>query len=130
MEQIWEKVLDTAAANIKKVEEYLDYNARHAKNTFEISDKVWHVNIAIKGRKAKGLPWVGLYTVIGRTETGNYLLKDKHGHEWKKAVAPNQLKKSTAEKTAMYLLSTVIVMVKWLYQCQYTQKHNLYRQKL
>ena len=93
--QIWEKVLDTTAANIKKAQEYQAkyYNARLAKNNSEIGDKVWHVNTAIKGRKAKGIPWVGLYTVIGRTETGNYMLKDKHGHEWKKAVPPNQLKK-------------------------------------
>ena len=67
MEQIQEKVLESAAANIKKAQEYQAkyYNNRHAIITFEIGDKLWHVNTATKGRKAKDIPWVAPYTVIG-----------------------------------------------------------------
>ena len=46
MTDIWTQMLDVAAANITKAQAHQakTYNAKHARNLFEIGDEVWRKN--------------------------------------------------------------------------------------
>ena len=74
-------MLDVAAANIKQVQKVQAraYNAKHARNTFAVGEKVWRMNplwsTKLKTRR-KGPKWVGHYKIVERKGggNGNYVL--------------------------------------------------------
>ena len=105
MENLHQQVLEVAAGSIKKAQahEAKTYNAKHARNDFELGAKVWTKN-PLWNTKQKSLKrdpmWRGPYEVGGRTEAGNYLLKGVKGKGKGKvrntAIPPNQLKRYIA----------------------------------
>ena len=105
MKNLCQQVLEVAAGNIKKAQAHQAkmYNAKHARNDFEVGAKVWKKNplwntkqISLK----KGPVWRGPYEVEGKTPAGNYLLKGVKGKGKGKvrntAIPPNQLKRYIA----------------------------------
>ena len=105
MENLHQQVLEVAAGNIKKaqVHQAKTYNAKHARNDFEVRAKVWKKN-PLWNTKQKSLTrspmWRGSYEVEGKTQAGNYLLKGVKGKGKGKvrntAIPPNQLKRYIA----------------------------------
>ena len=97
-----------AAGNIKKAQAHQakTYNAKHARNDFEVGVKVWKKN-PLWNTKQKSLKtgpmWGGPYKVEGKTQAGNYLLKGVKGKGKGKvtdtAIPPNQLKRYIEVKT-------------------------------
>ena len=75
-------MLDVAAANIKQVQkvQVRAYNAKHARNSFAVGEKVWNMNplwsTKLKALR-KGPIWVGTYEIVERKGGGNsnYVLK-------------------------------------------------------
>ena len=105
MENLHQQVLEVAAANIKKAQAHQakTYNAKHARNDFEVGAKVWKKNPLWNTKQKslkKGPMWRGPYEVEGKTPAGNYLLKgvkDKgKGKVRNTAISPNQLKRYIA----------------------------------
>ena len=104
MYNIREQVLDVAAANIKRAQmiQTRSCNAKHCRNAFEVSEKVWRRN-PLRNTKQKSLKkgpkWYGPYKVAERKDggNGNYLLlalsgRNK-GQASKKSYPPNHLKR-------------------------------------
>ena len=105
MENLHQQVLEVAAGNIKKAQAHQakTYNAKHARNDFEVGAKVWKKNPLWNTKQKslkKGLMWRGPYEVKGKTPAGNYLLKGVKGKGKGKvrntAIPPNQLKRYIA----------------------------------
>ena len=105
MENLCQQVLEVAAGNIKKAQAHQakTYNAKHARNDFEVRAKVWQKNSLwnTKQKSLKKVPiWRGLYEVEGKTPAANYLLKGVQGKGKGKvrntAIPPNQLKRYIA----------------------------------
>ena len=100
MENLHQQVLEVAAGNIKKaqVHQAKTYNAKHARNDFEMGAKVWKKN-PLWNTKQKSLKrgpmWRGPEKVEGKTPAGNYLLKGVKGKGKGKvrntAIPQNQL---------------------------------------
>ena len=95
--------LEVAADNIKKAQAHQakTYNAKHARNDFEVDAKVWKKNPLWNTKQKslkKGPMWRGTYEVEGKTSAGNYLLKDVKGKGKVRntAIPPNQLKRYIA----------------------------------
>ena len=105
MENLHQQVLEMAAGNIKKSQAHQakTYNAKHARNDFEVGAKVWKKNplwnTKLKSLK-KGPMWRDPYEVEGKTPAENYLLKGVKGKGKGKvrntAIPPNQLKRYIA----------------------------------
>ena len=105
IENLHQEVLGVAAGNIKKAQAHQakTYNAKHARNDFEVGAKVWKRyplwNTKQKSLK-KGLMWRGPYEVEVKTPAGNYLLKGVKGKgkgKVRNTVIPlNQLKRYIA----------------------------------
>ena len=102
MENLCQQVLEVAAGNIKKAQAHQakTYNAKHARNDFEVGAKVWKKNPLWNTKQKslkKGPMWRGPYEVEGKTPTGNYSLKGVKGKGKGKvrntAIPPNQLKR-------------------------------------
>ena len=81
------------------------YNAKHARNDFEVGEKVWKKNPLWNTKQKsleKGPMWRGPYEVEGKTPAGNYLLKGVKGKGKGKvrntAIPPNQLKRYRRSK--------------------------------
>ena len=105
MENLHQQVLEVAAGNINKAQAYQakTYNAKHARNDFEVGAKVWKKNPLWNTKQKslkKGPMWRGPYEVEGKTPAGNYLLKGVKGKGKGKvrntAIPPNQLKRYIA----------------------------------
>ena len=105
MENLRQQVLEVAAGNIKKAQAHQakTYNAKHARNDFEVGAKVWKKNPLWNTKQKspkKGPMWRGPYEVEGKTPAGNYLLKGVKGKGKGKvrntAIPPNQLKRYIA----------------------------------
>ena len=105
MENLCQQVLEVAACNIKKTQAHQakTYNAKHARNDFEVDAKVSKKNPLWNTKQKslkKGPMWRGPYEVEGKTPAGNYLLKDVKGKGEGKArntaIPPNQLKRYIA----------------------------------
>ena len=104
MENLCQQVLEVAAGNIKKAQAHQakTYNAKHARNDFEVGAKVWKKNPLWNTKQSlkKGPMWRGPYEEEGKTPAGNYLLKgvkDKgKGKVRNTAIPPNQLKRYIA----------------------------------
>ena len=105
MENLHQQVLEVAAGNIKKAQAHQakTYNAKHARNDFEVGAKVWKKNPLSNTKQKslkKGPMWRGPYEVEGKTPAGNYLLKGVKGKGKGKvrntAIPPNQLKRYIA----------------------------------
>ena len=105
MENLCQQVLEVAAGNIKKAQAHQakTYNAKHARNDFEVGAKVWKKNPLWNTKQKslkKGPMWRGSYEVEGKTPAGNYLLKGVKGKGKGKvrntAIPPNQLKRYIA----------------------------------
>ena len=105
MENLHQQVLEVAAGNIKKaqVHQAKTYNAKHARNDFEVGAKVWKKNPLWNTKQKslkKGPMWRGPYEVEGKTPAGNYLLKGVKvkgkGKVKNTAIPPNQLKRYIA----------------------------------
>ena len=84
MENLHQQVLEVAAGNIKKaqVHQAKTYNAKHARNDFEVGAKVWKKNPLWNTKQKslkKGPMWRGPHKVEGKTPAGNYLLKGVKG---------------------------------------------------
>ena len=86
MYNIREQALDVAAANIKRAQKIQSrsYNAKHCRNTFEVSEKVWRKNPLWNTKQKslkKGPKWYGPNEVAERKDdgNGNYLLKSLSG---------------------------------------------------
>ena len=84
MENLHQQVLEVAAGNIKKAQAHqaTTYNAKHARNDFEVGAKVWKKNPLWNTKQKslkKGPMWRGPYEVEGKTQAGNYLLKGVKG---------------------------------------------------
>ena len=101
MENLHQQVLEMAG-NIKKAQAHQakTYNAKHARNDFEVGAKVWKKNPLWNTKQKslkKGPLWRGQYEVEGKTPAGNYLLKGVKGKGKGKvrntAIPPNQLKR-------------------------------------
>ena len=101
METPCQQALEVAAGNIKKAQAHQakTYNAKHARNDFEVGAKVWKKNPLWNTKQKslkKGPMWRGPYEVEGKTQAGNYLLKGVKGNGKGKvrntAIPPNQLK--------------------------------------
>ena len=105
MGNLCQQVLEMAVGNFKKAQAHQakTYNAKHAKNNFEVGAKVWKKN-PLWNTKQKSLKkcqmWRGPYEVEGKTPAGNYLLKGVKGKGKGKvrntAIPPNQLKRYIA----------------------------------
>ena len=85
-----------AAGNIKKAQAHQAkiYNAKHARNDFEVGAKVWKKNPLWNSKQnslKKGPMWRAQYEVEGKTPAGNYLLKGVKGKVRNTAIPPNQL---------------------------------------
>ena len=102
MENLCQQVLEVAAGNIKKAQAHQakTYNAKHARNDFEVNAKVGKKNPLWKTKQKslkKGPMWRGSYKVKGKTPAGNYLLKGVKGKGKGKvrntAIPLNQLKR-------------------------------------
>ena len=102
MENLCQQVLEVAAGNIKKAQAHQakTYNAKHARNDFEVGAKVWKKNPLWNTKQKslkKGPMWRGPYEVEVKIPTGNYLLKSVKGKGKGKvrntAIPPNQLKR-------------------------------------
>ena len=98
------QVLDVAEANIKNAQkaQARAYNAKHARNAFAVSEKVWRMNPLWSAKlKAlrKGPKWVGPYEIVERKGggNGNYVLKCLSGKNKGKinrsSYPPNHLKR-------------------------------------
>ena len=105
MKNLCQKVLEVAAGNIKKAKAHQakTYNAKHARNDFEVGAKVWKKNPLWNTKQKsmkKGPMWRGPYEVEGKTPAGNYLLKGVKGKGKGKvrntAIPLNQLKRYIA----------------------------------
>ena len=102
MENLRQQVLEVAAGNIKKAQAHQakTYNAKHARNDFEVGAKVWKKNPLWNTKQKslkKGPMWRGPHEVEGKTPAGNYLLKGKgKGKVRNTAIPPNQLKRYIA----------------------------------
>ena len=105
MKNLHQQVLEVAAGNIKKAQAHKAkmYNAKHARNDFEMGAKVWKKNPLWNTKQKslkKGPIWRGPYEVEGKTPAGNYLLKGVKGKGKGKvrntAIPPNQLKRYIA----------------------------------
>ena len=105
MENFCQQVLEVAAGNIKKAQAHQakTYNAKYARNDFEVGAKVWKKNPLLNTKQKslkKGPMWKGPYKVEGKTQAGNYLLKGVKGKGKGKvrntAIPPNQLKRYIA----------------------------------
>ena len=105
MENLHQQVLQVAAGNIKKAQAHQakTYNAKHARNDFEVGAKVWKKNPLCNTKQKslkKGPMWRGPYEVESKTPAGNYLLKGVKGKGKGKvrntAIPPNQLKRYIA----------------------------------
>ena len=105
MENLHQQVLEVAAGNIKKAQAHQakTYNAKHARNDFEVGAKVWKKNPLWTTKQKslkKGPMWRGPYEVEGKTPAGNYLLRGVKGKGKGKvrntAIPPNQLKRYIA----------------------------------
>ena len=105
MENLHQQVLEVAAGNIKKaqVHQAKTYNAKHARNYFEVGAKVWKKNPLWNTKQKslkKGPMWRSPYEVEGKTPAGDYLLKGVKGKGKGKvrntAIPPNQLKRYIA----------------------------------
>ena len=103
MENLQQQVLEVAAGNIKKAHQAKTYNAKHARNDFEVGAKVWKENPSWSTKQKslkKGLMWRGPDEVEGKTPAGNYLLKGVKGKGKGKvrntAISLNQLKRYIA----------------------------------
>ena len=105
MENLCQQVLEVAAGNIKKAQAHQakTYNAKHARNDFEVGAKVWKKNPFWNTKQKslkKGPMWRGPYEVEGKTPAGNYLLKGVKGQGKGKvrdtAIPSNQLKRYIA----------------------------------
>ena len=91
------QVLDVAPANIKQAQKVQAraYNAKHARNAFEVGEKVWRMNplwsTKLKALR-KGSKWVGPYEIVERKGggNGNYMLK---GKSTRVHTPPNLLKR-------------------------------------
>ena len=100
MENLHQQVLEVAAGNIKKTQAHQakTYNAKHARNDFEVDTKVWKKN-PLWNTKQKSLKkhpiWRGPYEVEDKTQAGNYLLKGVKGkgkgNVRNTTIPPNQL---------------------------------------
>ena len=96
-------MLDVAAANIKQAQKVLAraYNAKHARNAFEVGEKVWRMNPLWSAKlKAlrKGPKWVGPYESLDRKGcgNGNYVLKclwQKQRENQQEFIPSNHLKR-------------------------------------
>ena len=102
MENLHQQVLEVAARIIKKAQAKT-YNAKHARNDFEVGAKVWKKNPLWNTKQKslkKGPMWRGPYEVEGKTPAGNYLLKGVKGKGKGKvrntAIPPDQLKRYIA----------------------------------
>ena len=102
MENLHQQVLEVAAGNIKKAQAHKvkTYNAKHARNDFDMGAKVWKKNSLWNTKQKslkKGPMWRGLCEVECKTPAGNYLLKGKgRGKVRNTAIPPNQLKRYIA----------------------------------
>ena len=105
MENLRQQVLEVVAGNIKKAQAHQakTYNAKHARNDFEVGAKVWKKNPLWNTKQKslkKGPMWRGPYEVEGKTPARNYLLKGVKGKGKGKvrntAIPPNQLKRYIA----------------------------------
>ena len=105
MENLHQQVLEVAAGNIKKAQAHQakTYNAKHARNDFEVGAKVWKKNPLWNTKQRslkKGPVWIDPYEVESKAPAGNYLLKGVTGKDKGKvrntAIPPNQLKKYIA----------------------------------
>ena len=105
MENLCQQVLEVSAGNIKKAQAHQakTYNAKHARNDFEVGAQVWKKNPLWNTKQKslkKGPMWRGLYEVEGKTPAGNYLLRGVKGKGKGKvrntAIPPNQLKRYIA----------------------------------
>ena len=105
MENLHQHVLEVAAGNIKKAQAHQTktYNAKHARNDFEVGAKVWKKNPLWNTKQKslkKGPMWRGPYEVESKTPADNYLLKGVKGKGKGKvrntAIPPNQLKRYIA----------------------------------
>ena len=105
MENLCQQVLEVAVGNIKKAQAHQakTYNAKHARNDFEVGAKVWKKNPLWNTKQKslkKGPMWRGPYKVGGKTPAGNYLLKGVKGKGKGKvrnaAIPLNQLKRYIA----------------------------------
>ena len=72
------------AGNVKKAQAHQakTYNAKHARNDFEVGAKVWKKNPLWNNKQKslkKGPMWRGPYKVKGKTQALNYLLKGVKG---------------------------------------------------
>ena len=84
-------MLDTAAVNIKQARKFQAraYNAKHARNSFAVGEKVWRMN-PLWSTKLKVLrkepKWVGPYEIVERKgdDNGNYVLKCLSGKNERK----------------------------------------------
>ena len=77
MENLCQQVLEVAAGNIKKAQAHQakTYNAKHARNDFEVGAKVWRKNPLWNTKQKllkKGPMWRDPYEVEGKTPAGNY----------------------------------------------------------
>ena len=84
MENLYQQVLEVAAGNIKNAQAHQakTYNAKHARNDFEVGAKVWKKNPLWNTKQKslkKGPMWRGPYEVEGKIPAGNYLLKGIKG---------------------------------------------------
>ena len=84
IENLHQQVLEVAAGNIKKVQVHQakTYNAKQARNDFEVSAKVWKKNSLWNTKQKslkKGPMWRDLYKVEGKTQAGNCLLRGVKG---------------------------------------------------
>ena len=105
MENLCQQVLEVVAGNIKKAQAHQakTYNAKHARNDFEVGAKVWKKNPLWNTKQKslkKGPMWRGPHEVEGKTQAGNYLLKGVKGKGKGKvrntAIPRNQLKRYIA----------------------------------